>query len=94
MTKKLVQAVKVIRVGGMSDKELAQSLAVDDGHHVLRGVREIIDRLDDHYDNTFCDISVAPQVRADAGILKAGLRELRRAIADWNMAHKREPQQS
>lgn len=92
-TKKLVSSVKVIRQGGMTDDELKLALNVPEDHHVLRGVREIIDRLDDHYDNTFCDIAVAPQVRADAGILKAGLRELRRAIQDWNEAVKREAKQ-
>lgn len=88
MAKRLVHTVKVVRVGGLSDEELKLALNVPEDHHVLRGVREVMDRLDDHYDNSFCDIGASPQVRSDAGILKAGIREIRRAIQDWNQAGK------
>lgn len=89
MAKKLTNTVKVVREGGMTDEQLITAMAVDPEHHVLRGVREILDRLDANYDDTFCNVSVPAATRADAGILKAAVRDVRLAIQDWNQVSKK-----
>jgi len=84
--------IRVVRGGAMSDEELRQALNVDPDHHILRGVREVLDRLDEHYDAQFASIEASPQERADAGILKAAVRDVRRGIETWNQAGKRDGQ--
>ena len=90
MAKKLTNTVRVVREGGMTDDELKQALAVPEDHHVMRGVIEVLDRLDASYDDSFCAIGVTPQIRSDAGILKAAVRDVRLAIQDWNRASQKD----
>jgi len=75
--------IQFVRGGALSDSQLIQALNVDKGHHVLTGIAEVIDRLDEAYEVQFCDIAATPQARADAGIAKATLRDVRAAIASW-----------
>lgn len=79
-------SVIVHRGGKMEDKELFSVMAVDETHPLLRGIREVLDRAEDGIDVQNDGLDVSRENRADLGIAKAVLRNLRVEIESVRLA--------
>lgn len=73
--------VVVHRGGRMTDAELMLKLNVMDDHHVLAGVGEVLDRLEDEADEMLCNPERAAQADVNLAAMKFTLREVRKHIA-------------
>lgn len=79
-------SIEFHRGGRMEDKQLYMLLAVDPTHPLLQAIYEIIDRAEDGIDRENDGLEVSREVRADLGIAKAVLRNLRVEIEQARLA--------
>jgi len=74
-------SVSFTRGGRMTDQELALKLNVMDDHHVLQGVQETIDRLEDSVDDELTMLDVPAERSSRLAAYKFAIREVRKHVA-------------
>lgn len=75
--------VEHVRGGSMSDDDLRHVLNVPAETPLWKGVLELIDRAEEEADKLFANIDATPDVRAEGGLVKATIRELRGQLEGW-----------
>lgn len=98
--KKLVDMIRGLRPAGtahtvviekrMTDAELRATLNVDPEASVLRGVLEIVRRVDEQVDARWANPEAPAEERAAAGMMKFAVREVGAQIVAWNEASRAE----